>query len=71
MDAKDTVEGKSDHDLLIRIDERIGTVETLLGNHLVHRDKREMIFLAVTLGSVITAFCSIVTVIMSFILRGV
>ena len=71
MNTKDEVEGKSDHDLLIRIDTRTINMDKVLGNHLAHCDKREMIYLTVTLGSIVTAFLAVATVIVSFISRGV
>jgi len=50
-----------DHDLLIKVAGQINNIEKLLGNHLAHSDKRELLYLSVILGSVATALIAVCT----------
>ena len=64
----DKIEDKSDHDLLIVAVTSLAALETNFTNHLAHheadaahRRNRELVYLSVGLGSIITALFAVLT----------
>lgn len=79
--SQDELRGKSDHDLIIMtvtelahqkelFGSQLSNVEKLLGNHLVHSDKREMLYLTVIIGSVGTVMLSLAGILYTVISAG-
>ena len=50
----------NDHDLLIRIDEKVDRIDTGFNNHLSHHWKATAILLAATLGLITALIISLV-----------
>jgi hypothetical protein len=62
---------KSDHDLLIITVTELKQVKKILGNHLEHAHKRELLYLSVLLGGVITVMLSLAGILYAFLGVGV
>ena len=62
---------QTDHDLLITLVSQMKNMEKLLGNHLVHGDRRETLYLTIILGMAATTLIAVGTAIVSIISKGI
>jgi len=51
---------QSDHDLLVRIDERLKNVERWQRNHFAHHWAVTLSLIGITIGAIVTAILSII-----------
>lgn len=61
------LEKLEDHDLLIMCVTQLSGIDRNLNNHLAHHQKREMVYLTVALGSILTAVISMVCLTVTFL----
>jgi len=60
MDELKELKDKSDHDLLVITVVKLDNVIKVLGNHLAHCNRREMIYLTIILGCAATSVISLI-----------